>query len=536
MTDPDRLPRPSIPLQTLGTAVPGSGSERQDELIRLATADLKPIVPDGLRRRVVNLVVQAIMSTTAGTKIDRSKLENLIESSFGSLFDGKRFDVQPVLQALLRVPSMNESDLFVGLVNAKVLLETMGCEMNEPQLALEAPIKAQLLREAEAAADRARVEYKESKARTKSGTGKRLKLGDLLVTESRITQQELDEALGFQARFGGKLGTNLVQLGMITEEALAKFLGMQLEAPCCLSEREINAIPPEVVSVLPAEIAERHQVLPIGLDKHRLRLLMKDPTDVDVIDDVGFRTGRGIAPVVAPELLISYGLEKHYGIRRQPRLLTAERQTAGVVMGDGAAGLDLPAHSIRSGLRAILPPLPEASRPEPQKKKAPFDLPAFARRLVDAEGEADVFTVALDHFGRQFGRVAIFLLDGETARGWMKRDPEGTVGLLRRTKISLVSGGTMSSASSSRRASFAWLAGVREDLELATALELQPGAPVLCLPVGASRVTAFIVAAELRPDQAPPDAQLLEQAAGLVGTGLEIARLRRQMLEGSGAS
>jgi hypothetical protein len=535
--------------------------ELQQGLVRLATADLRPIVPDHVRRRIVNVVVQAIMRTSAGTKIDRSKLETLIESAFGSLYDGQTFSFELVLKALLKVPGMSEGDLYIGIVNLRVLLDAIGVQMEEPQMSLDAATRAMLLREAERAAEDARLEHEAARARSKPG-GKRLRLGDLLVNERHIEPDDLRDALSFQQRFGGKLGSNLVDLGLITEEALAKFLGVQLNAPCCLSEREINAIPPDVIVQVSRDLAQRYKVLPMAVEKQRLRLIMEDPTDFEVIDDVGFRTGQAILPVVAPEFLILYGLEKHYGVKRSSRLLRAQ----------GAAGADPELHNdpwaaneLHSSYVSIgaAPPAPEPAAPPPvQSAKpaiavrlpvAPAPAPAappppsapvaparqkgpdakrkaLANDLLESEQDLDVYTITLQHFAQLFQRAALFLVNGQSVQGWMRSDSGGPLQIFRKTHIEFSGGaGVLSHALHTRAPSWGRLPESDENSNLRGALELGVEATILCMPFGIRNVVGFIVAAAPAPG-VEVDLASIGRESEMIGAAIEIVRLRNEIM------
>lgn len=144
------------------------------------------------------------------------------------------------------------------------------------------------------------------------------KLGQILLKAGRITTQQLDEALRHQVVHGGKLGTNLVELGFITEHELSLVLGHKLGVPF-INQEQILAISPEVAALIPVEMATRYRVIPIEAEKRRLSLAMTDPSDLEAIDAISFYTGMIVKPVVCPELLLNRLHEKFYGIKRKPR-------------------------------------------------------------------------------------------------------------------------------------------------------------------------------------------------------------------------
>lgn len=148
-----------------------------------------------------------------------------------------------------------------------------------------------------------------------------IKLGQLLIKAGRITPEQLEEALHNQVLHGGKLGTNLVEMGFIKEQDLALILGHKLGVPF-ISQDQINAINKEALGCISAEVAEKFTVLPLQLDKKRLSLAMADPSDFSAIDAISFLTGYIIRPIICPELLLVKLLEKCYGIRRKLRYFT----------------------------------------------------------------------------------------------------------------------------------------------------------------------------------------------------------------------
>lgn len=106
----------------------------------------------------------------------------------------------------------------------------------------------------------------------------RKRLGDLLVEESVISQEQLDTALGSQKNTGRKLGDTLIRLGFLTEQKMLTFLSQQLGLPLIdLSRAQIDI---EAVQVLPEVHARRLRALVIGRNGNILRIAMSDPADL----------------------------------------------------------------------------------------------------------------------------------------------------------------------------------------------------------------------------------------------------------------
>ena len=147
-----------------------------------------------------------------------------------------------------------------------------------------------------------------------------IKLGEMLIEAGLLTRAQLDAALKNQVIFGGKLGTNLIELGYLAEEDLARFLSKKLELPCATNE-QLMSIPPDIIKLIPKEVADKYKVIPISREKKRLTLAMLDPADLSVIDAISFVTGFYISPLIAPELRLAVALENYYGIKRDVRYI-----------------------------------------------------------------------------------------------------------------------------------------------------------------------------------------------------------------------
>src|SRR5438132_7712351 len=143
------------------------------------------------------------------------------------------------------------------------------------------------------------------------------KIGELLIAEGHLTQEGLDEALDWQVLYGGKLGTNLLELQLVEEEQLAHALGKQMGAEVVWGE---IAVDPSVVGVIPKHVADRSEIIPWKLDKRRLKILCTE-IKVGELDQLSQKIGRPCVPVVAPEFRIFQLLRAHYGATRQMRAL-----------------------------------------------------------------------------------------------------------------------------------------------------------------------------------------------------------------------
>src|SRR5262245_39184917 len=135
------------------------------------------------------------------------------------------------------------------------------------------------------------------------------RVGDLLLEAGVITREQLNEALRHQARAGGRLGTNLVELGFVDEKTLATFLARQLSIPS-VTTAQIDRITPGVLQLVSAQTAERLRVIPMREDSGKLWVAMADPTDKHALTELEQAVRRPVRPMVCPEMLMQQALEK----------------------------------------------------------------------------------------------------------------------------------------------------------------------------------------------------------------------------------
>jgi len=136
------------------------------------------------------------------------------------------------------------------------------------------------------------------------------RLGDMLVKANLVTDEQLKKALQQQETQGGRLGTNLVKLGFISEDDITSFLSKQYGVPSInLSHFEIDGA---VIKLIPGEIAQKHMIVPINRTGSVLTVAMADPSNIFTIDDIKFMTGFKVEPVVAAESSIKNAINKYY--------------------------------------------------------------------------------------------------------------------------------------------------------------------------------------------------------------------------------
>jgi len=136
-------------------------------------------------------------------------------------------------------------------------------------------------------------------------------LGDMLVKAGKMSEEQLARALDLQKRSDEKLGNILIRMGIIAnEDELSEFIGRQLNIGALrLTDIELN---PEVVKMIPMDIARKFNVIAIGKLGKTLIVAISDPNNIYVLDAVKFITGCAVQPVISPEKAIQKAIDNYY--------------------------------------------------------------------------------------------------------------------------------------------------------------------------------------------------------------------------------
>jgi hypothetical protein len=148
-----------------------------------------------------------------------------------------------------------------------------------------------------------------------------MKLGEALVSVDLITNDQLKEALKRQVMFGGRIGTNLIELGHIKEQDIVAFFSKYFKTPA-VDPKVLEGVDPEIISALDKKFAEKYCMVPFRRDRNRLHVAMLEPQTFDRLEEFRFMTGFDIIPYVMSELRLLYCLEKYYGIKRDIRFIS----------------------------------------------------------------------------------------------------------------------------------------------------------------------------------------------------------------------
>jgi len=274
------------------------------------------------------------------------------------------------------------------------------------------------------------------------------RLGEMLLHNGALTEAQLEEVLSAQSIYGGRIGTNLLEMGLVSEEDLGRMLNEKLGVPC-VEAASLEAVAPALVALIPLEMARNYRVLPIALEGRRLTVAMADPSDFRAIDEIGFATGLVVVPRVCPELRLSLALEHYYGLKRTVRYIPVEggARTTVARMGKASVGGEAlrgdEVDRIASGDAAIPGPRdPAAGHPGSTGNRVDAAtlrpgrtagtpcsgatagsrgledvMEALAGRFVSATCEAEVVNVLMSYLGEEFDRAGFLSLQRDTARG-----------------------------------------------------------------------------------------------------------------------
>lgn len=269
-----------------------------------------------------------------------------------------------------------------------------------------------------------------------------IKLGEMLVKAGKITPAELDETLKSQVIFGGRIGTNLIEMGYIEEKDLAHFLSMKLGVPYASSE-QLMALSPQVLKLIPEEVVKKYKVIPLGLDKKKLVVAMADPSDFASIEEISFITGFIVMPLVSPELRLTLALEKHYDIKRETRYISVtsggrrrakeaepaepsprepKKAKAAFTPSAEEEVIELPLlselddYGLEPAEELMQGNLPNAAAREETIRQYTID--TFSMQLAEAKDRDAIANLIVNYTGQEFDRVALFLVRRNVAGGW----------------------------------------------------------------------------------------------------------------------
>jgi type IV pilus assembly protein PilB len=167
-------------------------------------------------------------------------------------------------------------------------------------------------------------------------------LGKVLMDMGLLTEEQLEEALNLQEMSGEKrLGEILLKMGVIKEEELAYVLGQQLNLPV-FSLKNVE-IPKNVLQLIPEKLIKKHMLLPFSLQDNVLTVVMSDPMDIFVIDDIQYQTGYQVQEAIGLKSEISEIIARYFSSSSEELKEAIEdikKENIEVVEGSNAVNLE----------------------------------------------------------------------------------------------------------------------------------------------------------------------------------------------------
>lgn len=243
----------------------------------------------------------------------------------------------------------------------------------------------------------------------------------MLLRDAVISLTQLETALRTQVLYGGRLGTNLVELGFIDVDTLGEYLARILEVPVASGEL-FEAVDQTIIDEFGRELAELYGAFPLGFedDDNTLAVALIDPRGHAAIAQLEKQCGHPVAPYTAAELRIFYHIEKHYGLERKARYVRSGTQRRAPGYADDRRRTQAPA-----GIA-----MPPAMRLEPRSKRRPTIEPQLAQpnprldyrdacdRIDGAEHRNAIADVLVEYAIGRFETCVVFLVRDANALGW----------------------------------------------------------------------------------------------------------------------
>ena len=251
-----------------------------------------------------------------------------------------------------------------------------------------------------------------------------MKLGTLLLRNAAIGLSQLEAALRNQVLYGGRLGTNLVELGFIDLELLSTYLaelsGFPIATPSLLDDAD-----KALLDKLGSDDAHRLRAVPLGYlgdGTEAVAVALVDPTDQQALAELGARLAAKITPYVVPELRALYYLEKHFGTPRRARFVRSARpgtEDQGELIGDDRRRTQ-PAGGIAMPPTLTLEPRRRRASQAPITQPTPVGLPygAACERIDTATNREQIADTFVEYGRGRCDVLLVLLVRDGNALGW----------------------------------------------------------------------------------------------------------------------
>jgi hypothetical protein len=251
-------------------------------------------------------------------------------------------------------------------------------------------------------------------------------LGQLLLGAGAVTREQLTTALRQQVIYGARLGTNLLELGLVDHDQVAAALGRLHGAPAALASHLAGA-DPRARTRVPAALCAELVALPLGFAGDRLVVCMRDPGNSAEVATLARAAGAEVVAAACPELSL-YSLLGHFYRVAAPARLAAASDVAGAVLrplldGSGADPVPLAVVEI-DGAPALAvaaapapAPAPAPAAPDPDPAPAPLTLAGAVGQIALASHRDQIASAILGFLRQHFDAGMLLVVQGGAARG-----------------------------------------------------------------------------------------------------------------------
>lgn len=182
-------------------------------------------------------------------------------------------------------------------------------------------------------------------------------LSSLLVRDQIVGVRRIEEALQRQVIHGGDLETNLLELAAVHEDVLAQYRA-QVEGLLAVTAWEVMNPDEAACRLLPAELAERHRMLPLRIEGSTLLVAVAASPPTTALDELSFLLSLDVVPRITTEMRLAVALARVYGAALPPRLGRLADRVGPVSPASVVASQVVPVARTEAARRSALPPLP----------------------------------------------------------------------------------------------------------------------------------------------------------------------------------
>jgi len=318
------------------------------------------------------------------------------------------------------------------------------------------------------------------------------RLGDYLINAGKISPAQLEEAIEYQCIYGGKLGTSLVELGLLDEEHLAQILSQQLKLHYIKPDLLMN-VPNAILRLVPKELALKHQVVPYHKDKGKLFLAMKDTSNLAVIDQLSFQLNHIIVPLAIPEVRLMLALKQHYGMDLSPRFENLEaqlryRSKAADKMAKKQKQSTQPTEE--EDAWPLLGDEDYEGSEENNDAYFNFDTSSqeisqtsYSQQLAVANDRNDIARALINYLAREFSACALFMVRSTAVNGWLAQNGDKDVSSFDQFSVALHEPSIFNLVCNSQSHFLGPVTDTAQNRRLLEQFQAQPMQPALVIPL-----------------------------------------------------